>query len=276
MDQVKQRKLSVGMGNFMDRHFGIPQTATPTEDTREKVKRRDLTHTARVTIENDVGDDEGSYCSSSDEERTGKDRNTPVIDNEMKYDEKLEETENIDGDKSVMQIYLRTIQSRLKVECNTSSDADEKNRSDNNQFSLLEFLERNEFWIRRESAKYICTKLNIRMSLEGYYRDVLIWYPDIHYKVTPPCPYCTCNGRVGVHGYNDKTVARRVIGMKMHYYVMTRRYICHACENIKPRTNYTFRGYHDGTLKLLPKQLNLAFPAIITQKVSLLSYIIIF
>ena len=44
----------------------------------------------------------------------------------MKYDEKLEETENIDGDKSVMQIYLRTIQSRLKVEYNISSDADEK------------------------------------------------------------------------------------------------------------------------------------------------------
>ena len=37
MDQVKQRKLSVGMGNFMDRHFGIPQTATPTEDTWEKL-----------------------------------------------------------------------------------------------------------------------------------------------------------------------------------------------------------------------------------------------
>ena len=66
-------------------------------------------HNARVTIENDAGDDEGSYCSSSDEERTNKDGNTPDIDNEMEYDEKLEETENIDGDKSVIQIYLRII-----------------------------------------------------------------------------------------------------------------------------------------------------------------------
>ena len=87
MDQVKQRKLSVGMGNFMDRHFGIPQTATPTEDTWEKIKRGDFTHNARVTIENDAGDDEGSYCSSSDEEGKNISRPNMLISNNIFYAE---------------------------------------------------------------------------------------------------------------------------------------------------------------------------------------------
>ena len=37
MDQVKQRKLSAGINDFMDQHFGVPQTATPTEDTWKKL-----------------------------------------------------------------------------------------------------------------------------------------------------------------------------------------------------------------------------------------------
>ena len=107
------------------------------------------------------------------------------------------------------------------------------------------------------------------MDLPGYYRDILVWLPDLQHSIYPPCPSCKGNGSIGVHGYSRKTVARRVLGLKTHYFILSRRYICHHCEKLTPKPKYSFRGYNEKSIVLLPRQLNLSFPAILTQKLAI-------
>ena len=100
-------------------------------------------------------------------------------------------------------------------------------------------------------------------------RDVLVWLPDQEHGINLPCPSCKSNGNVSVHGYSRKTTARRVIGLKSHYFILSRRYICHHCEKLNPRPKFTFHGYNPHFTTLLPRQLNLSFPAMFTHKLAI-------
>ena len=37
--------------------------------------------------------------------------------------------------------------------------------------------------------------------------------------------------QVSVHGFRDDHFGRRICGLESHYFIISRRYICHCCEN---------------------------------------------
>jgi hypothetical protein len=185
----------------------------------------------------------------------------------MDYDSDADDPVESDGnDLSVMTKYLRAILRQLKAECNTKPPL----LLDTHCW-LRQYLEQNQFWIRKQSVKFICGKLGIDMDLEGYYRDVRVWLPDEQYGLWPTCPSCHANSSIGVHGYSHKTIARRVIGLKNHYFILSRRYICHDCEkcDTEPRPKYTFRAYNEESVKRLPRQKGIDFPAMLTHKLAI-------
>jgi len=49
---------------------------------------------------------------------------------------------------------------------------------------------------------------------------------------------------------------------------MSRRYICHSCEKRKSK-KYTFRAYNEKSIKNLPRQYGLHFPAMLTHKLAI-------
>ena len=155
---------------------------------------------------------------------------------------------------------------------------------------LSELLKKNNFVVRREEADHVCKKLNIRYSEPYYYRDVVVWVPDEQWGVecTPCCPSCGKNDKVGVHGYRTNHFGRRIVSLNSHYFIMSRRYICHGCKeergkaeaaiaataeregiNIEviPRTKpYTFMGYNPKSVSLLPFGHGDSFPAFFTHR----------
>ena len=93
------------------------------------------------------------------------------------------------------------------------------------------------------------------MCLHGYYQDVHVWLPDEEFGMSPPC-------------YSGKPPARCVIGLISHYFLMTRRYICHHCEkvDIDPKPKYTFCGYNEESVEHLPRRHGLELPVLLTHK----------
>ena len=122
----------------------------------------------------------------------------------------------------LMSKYLRNIRDRLKFECNTRTQCAGR--------LLMTYLTQHKFWIKADSAEWICSKLEILFHLEVYYCNVIIWIPDERYGINPPCPTYNSNKNIGVHWYHAKILAQRVIGLKNHYFIMPHRYICHACK----------------------------------------------
>ena len=103
----------------------------------------------------------------------------------------------------------------------------------------------------------------------------------------PCCPNCCSSNRVGPHGFQSNHYGRNIINLKMNYYIMSRRYICHECEienrrikagmqHICVRDNctvldsnqinlpYTFMGYNMKSLPYLLFGYSLFFPAFLT------------
>ena len=219
----------------------------------------DNTNRGRSQEEEEEHFDSDSDCDDDEEE-------DDVTD--MEYDSDAEE-DGLDeeiGNGSVMGRYLRSIQRQLKIECTRTNPG-----IDDEGPWLLQYLKNHKFWIRAESAPLICKKLSHTMCLHGYYQDVRVWLPDEEFGMSPPCPSCHSNSRIGVHGYSGKTPARRVIGLTSHYFLMTRRYICHHCEkvDIDPKPKYTFRGYNEESVKHLPRQHGLEMPALLTHKLAI-------
>ena len=94
---------------------------------------------------------------------------------------------------------------------------------------------------------------------------------------TPCCPSCDKNSLVGIHGFRYEHPARRIVGLNVNYYIMSRRYICHDCKfqhittvnelNDVNRTNlkpYTFTAYNSRSLALYPFGYGDKFPAFLT------------
>ena len=80
--------------------------------------------------------------------------------------------------------------------------------------------------------KPLFERLKLDFGVPEYYRDMKLWLPDVQWgrESMPNCPTCGENRHVGAHGFRDNRVARRIIGLEDHYYMMSRRYICHHCE----------------------------------------------
>jgi hypothetical protein len=77
---------------------------------------------------------------------------------------------------AVMQTYLKAVQGRLKSE--TSGNATGQGL---NGAWLIEHLKGNNWWLRKERAKWVCGKLHVQFSEPEYYRDILIWLPDVRW-----------------------------------------------------------------------------------------------
>ena len=104
----------------------------------------------------------------------------------------------------------------------------------------------------------------------------------------PPCVECESAAEVGVHGFHDSHFGRRVCGLASHYFIISRRYICHCCERKAKAAKvaaqeagldvqeeeegtdnppqYTFLGYDARSRDKLPHGYGDNFPAFLTHR----------
>jgi len=192
--------------------------------------------------------------------------------------------------KSPMQVCLWKVCERLQEETRKDMPAFYN-------YWLTSFLKNNGWVIQDCQAKYICRKLGIEYSEPAYYQKIIVWLPDVQFGCNIPCPNDECdNDSCKFHAWRDDHIARRVTDLYGHYYIMSRRYKCNSCEkhaaaikkaeeeqnqqdeetntadadgarqNEKSAPEYTFMGYNEKTLQLLPDGLGDKFPAYLTHK----------
>ena len=204
-------------------------------------------------------------------------------------DEEDEDEAEYDCVSSVMGTYLKTVFDRLRTE--TTGEA---SRNSLEQKWLLNMLKEQgaNWWLSAARAKSICKKLGLEYGEPAYYRDIFVWLPDERWgaEAMPPCVKCGCAAEVGVHGYQTTHYGRRICGLKNHYFIVTRRYICHHCEHsakeaklaaveaglrVQEEENeggaasppqYTFMGYDARSRARLPHGYGDEFPAFLTHR----------
>ena len=121
----------------------------------------------------------------------------------------------------VQRTYLNAVQLRLKLEVANQSEP-----------ILLGMLRSSNWWLRAHNAPKICDMLKIECLEPSYFRDVHVWIPDLRWgsEAMPYCPSCLTNANVGAHGFRENHAGRRVFNTDTHYFVISRRYICHSCK----------------------------------------------
>ena len=207
----------------------------------------------------------------------------PDVQAELDDDDQLGD---LGADKtSVMGEYLRMVYDRVHSE--TTGHASRSS----GELWLLTLLKsmkgKDSWWLRASSAEFVCKKLGITFYEPSYYRDIRVWLPELQWgkEATPPCPCCKSARRVGVHAWRDNHFGRRICDLTSHYFVMTCRYICHACQQDHAQVKaaavraglqisddpmvpppYTFMGYDAGSTALLPHGHGLTFPAYLTHR----------
>ncbi len=189
---------------------------------------------------------------------------------------------------------MAAVQKRVQIE--VSKD----NKNINNQW-LLSHLKQSDWWLRKEWYIWFIEKYNasiekredkqLGVGYRAYYRDVHVWLPDVRWETTdkrymPYCPNCKTNARVGPHCFRDNHADRVIVGQTETYYTVSRRYICYECEDHskKQKANfeaaakeqdltatvelddakYTFMGWNQSSLTLLPYNKGSKFPAFLT------------
>lgn len=183
--------------------------------------------------------------------------------------------------KGIQQLFLERVHARLKLECN----AQHEKESDD---WILGHLTNNNWWIRQLNAPEMAKKLSLKQNHLSYYRDIRVWIPELQYgmECMPSCPCCKSNKKVTVHGFQSNHYGRTVIGLKQNYYIISRRYRCEGCRernealkrsvsrafsgemeaDIEQNIKYTFMGWNERSLPLLPRSLSEEFPAFLTHK----------
>ena len=114
----------------------------------------------------------------------------------------------------------------------------------------------------------------------------------------PACPCCGCNDSVSPHGFRTHHFGRTIVGFNDFYTIMTRRYICKACQALRQSNSihgqlqhemeraaeragaqvvsgnehtdvpYTFMGYDSVSLDLLPAIASVS-AAVLTHKLGM-------
>jgi hypothetical protein len=279
---LRQRAEDNAMASTMSRFVQrTPSTTNTTANTVtglwDKICHRDRNFQRRVVVESedhltDFGDDGDGRDDDDDDDNVDDDNGLNEDgeegegEDDSDYSSDTEDAGGLEGneDGSVMCLYMKAIRKQIQEESNTMEPIP------NEQRWIFNYLKEHGFWIRKECAPYICNRIGIDMHLSGYYHDVMIWLPDVQFGINPSCSSCHCNDRIGVQGYCDKTYGRRVISLKESYFIMTRKYQCHRCKSEVPRMKkYIFRGYNEESIKYLPGQLGLKFPAVHSKKLSI-------
>jgi hypothetical protein len=149
---------------------------------------------------------------------------------------------------SVMNSYLRAIQTRLKFEVLEDTKEDEK--------WLKKMLNENDWWIHHQQAESLCKKLKVIFAEIAYYRDIYVWLPEQRWGdvAWPPCPSCLQQHKIGAHGWQKNHYARKVVTMNSNYFAMSRRYICHTCnrETSKGSNNQATTENSQGSTQIQP------------------------
>ena len=238
--RIRERHQTNRQVNFLHQYFGPARNHLNDNAVEDNLQERDIDHS--YDFDDDNFDD-------SDDESTDE----PDEDNFQEVD--IEEEAN-----SIVDRYLRAIRQQIQKETSAI----------NNQLVdrwLTTMLQTNDYWIRTYHAKKICSNLSIEFSEEGYYRDVFVWLPDIHWGLFQ-CPNTHCKKTVCTHGWPDH-VARRVQSLTGHYFVMARRYICKECKEKRDKRQddpYTWIGSSEAILTTLPYNAGSYFPAFLTHK----------
>ena len=162
---------------------------------------------------------------------------------------------------------------------NVRKESADKNLTSGQQW-LLQEIQDNGYWIRKERVKWICRKLSIQFHEPSYYRDLRVWFPELEGGIacTPKCPSCSRNTRVSFHGYRKQTLAQNVVCLTTNYFIMSRRYICHTCKANymqakndaagKPikKIQYTFMEYNSEVLRSFSFGFEQKFPVFLTHR----------
>jgi hypothetical protein len=104
------------------------------------------------------------------------------LDADREDEDQIEDDEDADfeieergtDDSSVMKIYLKAIQERLRKEMSTSTMM-----KNSNEKWLLELLEEDEWWIKSKRARKVSRKLGLLFAEKLYYRDARVWLPEL-------------------------------------------------------------------------------------------------
>jgi hypothetical protein len=140
-------------------------------------------------------------------------------------DENFSETSPLNG--SLIQRYLKNVLNTLKKEV----------VKQNTDRPLINFLEKNDWWLRLHAYKEICKIIKMELfsgEEPAYLRDVFVWIPDVRWIDMPTCPNCHTNTHVGPHAFRDSDYCgRRVFGLHSHFFVVSRRFICHSCKGVR-------------------------------------------
>ena len=172
-----------------------------------------------------------------------------------------------------MGCYLTKIQTRLHEETSQTS------QTCINRW-LFDMVEDYDYHIPSYKAQEVCRKLGLEFSLQAYYRDIVVWVPDLHWGAIP-CPN-GCGAPLSSNGWTDHT-ARRVHDLYGHYFVMSKRYICEECKVAEEREKtqasaegtsrakkdqitYTWTGTTKAVLDVLPHNCGSHFQVAGTDK----------
>ena len=211
------------------------------------------------------------------------------------YEDEAKEKNSDDFDddtiQGVQQQYVAAIQRQVQSEVSKDNPTINK--------WLLKYLKENDWRIRKENYRWFINMYNksrenkedkLKVANKAYYRDVLVWLPDLRWdkkKYMPYCPCCKSNASVGPHCFRDNHAGRVIVDLTETYYAVSRRYICRKCEddskqakkrvedfakeregvtvNVELDENkYTFMGWNQSSLPLLPNNKGSKFPAFLT------------
>eukprot|EP00986_Skeletonema_menzelii_P017125 scaffold17631_cov148-Skeletonema_menzelii.AAC.1 len=191
----------------------------------------------------------------------------------------------------IQQQYVAAVQRQVQSEVSKDSNI--------NNHWLLQHLKQNDWWLRKENYLWFIKNYNktrekedqLDAAYKAYYRDVNVWLPDVRWKTPdnrfmPCCPTCKTSTRVGPHCFRDNHAGRVIVGQTETYYTVSRRYICHECEGQTKQakeqfeaaakeknlianvelddSKYTFMGWDQTSLTLLPYNKGSKFPAFLT------------
>ena len=156
----------------------------------------------------------------------------------LDYDSDDDDNEKNDSDdipgeelEGVQQVYMKAIQQRMQAELSSANMSTSKPW-------LLEYLNNNDWWVRTVHAHTIVKNIGLKLEHQPYYWDVYVWLPDVWWtnltgiSHMPCCPNCKTNKRVGAHGFRDNHFGRVVVKLTDTYYIVSLRYICHACQEV--------------------------------------------
>ena len=218
--------------------------------------------------------------SPTDSEEQHEQNETSVYDGDeyhngasVEDDEYFVEDDEDEVEQSVMGCYLKKIQTGLHEETSQTC------QTCINRW-LFDMVKDYDYRIPSYKAQEVCQELGLDFLLQAYYRDIVVWVPDLHWGAIP-CPN-GCGAPLSSSGWTDHT-ARSVHDLYGHHFVMSKPYICKECkvaeEREKTRASaegtsqakkdqitYTWTGTTKAVLDVLPHNCGSHFPAFLTKK----------